>query len=64
MDLAPERVHGHLDVEAVRGIILNFINPKGVASPRVWAPQRGTRLNLEGRVLVGQTQGCQSPVVV
>lgn len=36
VDLVSERVYGYLDVEVVRGIILNFINFKGVASFRVW----------------------------
>lgn len=59
--LAQERIHGPLYVGAMRGIILNFINPRGVQSPRVWAPQGGTCLNLEGKVM-GQTQGRRTRV--
>lgn len=38
--LAQERAHRQLDVEAMRGIILNFINPEGVLSPRVRVSHR------------------------
>ena len=37
---AQERARGPWDVEAARGIILNFVNPRGVPSPGAWAAQR------------------------